>query len=134
MTVVSAFLPKAPAARGAEEAANGHREGVHDRDRRIEADLLAYQVAPQELLGLPKVGALASESGAVDLLEGRKPLDIVALKCSKMPCSVSNPKNSPTIFSIVRTSESESLVFLGPRLRRGGALRASPRRGRKRRR
>ncbi len=55
----------------------------------------------------------------MDLPEGREPLWVVSPEVLEDALlGVHIPRNSPMI-SMVRTSESESLVCLGPRLRRG---------------
>jgi len=63
----SALLGQEPAAVGPSEPTHGDREGVHQREERVEADLPAQQVLPQALFGDPQVGRLAREGGTVHL-------------------------------------------------------------------
>jgi hypothetical protein len=66
-----------PAAVGASEAADRHREAVQDRDRRVELDL-AQDALAQVGLDHPQVGRLADEGGAMDASQGREPVAPVA--------------------------------------------------------
>jgi hypothetical protein len=63
-------LGQPPAAIGATEAADRHREAVQDRDGRVEANL-AEQLLAELGLDRPQIGRLAGEGGAVDAAQGQ---------------------------------------------------------------
>jgi hypothetical protein len=66
-----------PAAIGAAEAADRHREAVQDRDRRVEADL-AEQLLAELGFDRPQIRRLADKGGAVDARKGGEPVAVVA--------------------------------------------------------
>jgi len=108
----SGFPAESRAAVGSSEEA--HRQGhrIADGKRRVVRSE-GEKLLPEELLYLPEVGGLPSESGAMDLAEGGEPLCVVPSEVA-VDGFVGVYAEELTDDLMVRTSESESLGE-GPR-------------------